>query len=269
MNKESYLGKTVAFSRFSLAIWKTESLLELGVVGINEKVERSYTDLIEKFKDVKGVPGPKPKSYKPSIQKEKSENGLIQISMDDRSASLIKKALESDKKRHDDLRFFLYSNIFVSVWAAFETYSQMLFEDLLLKMPEMLKSKESVTLNDIISNRGNIVTHLVERQIEAIGHFKIDDLLKYYKDKINFSASNAKIKNIKDYYFIRNIIAHKSGIIRGSQKSKLPSGIRVSEDEIQISSTFLQKAIKDISNFVTDIEKTVEEKFYKNPNKQE
>lgn len=253
----------MAYRRFKQATWKTQSLLELGVVGIDDKVEKGYGDLLKKFEDVKGVPGPKPKNYKPAIKSKLTDGGGMEMQLDPRSAALIKKAIEADKKRHDDLRYFLYSNIYASVWAAFETYSQMLFEELLKKKPEMLKSKEQILIENVISNREHIVEYLVERQVESIGHFKITELLEYLKAKLNFAPSTQTAKKLKDYYFIRNVIAHKSGIVRESQVNKLPQGVKCIEDELQISEAFLKSMIKNIEAVVTAIERNVDEKFYK------
>ena len=262
MSNKRYHGKTLAFKKFKEAIWKTESLIELGVVGIDEKVSKTYGGILDKFEGVKGVPGPKPKKYKPKIDSEKKENGNIEVKMDARSAAFLKKVVENARKRHDELRFFLYSNIFVSVWGAFETYSQMLFEELLLTKPEMLKSKETILLEDVVSNRNSIIEHLVEKQVEAIGHFKIDELLTYFNKKINISLSITQSKKLTNYYFIRNVIAHKSGIIRGSQTQKIPTGIKVVNDEIQISDSYLNRMISTIEKTVISIEKKVESKFY-------
>ncbi|MNZ40213.1 hypothetical protein D3C78_577250 [compost metagenome] len=258
-----YSGKTLGYKRFKDAMWKTEKLLELGVVGINKEVDVTFGTLIDKFGDIKGIPGPTPKSYKPEITANKTDEGLIELALDDRSAIIIKKILENDQQRHDELRFFLYSNILVSVWGAFETYIQMLFEELLTKKPEMLKSKETILLEDIISNKENIVNYLVERQIETIGHFKVEDLISYLKKKINFTLTPTETKNIKEVYFIRNIIAHKSGIVRMSQISKLPKGIKVKSNELEIPIAYLKKVIKLIKKVSKSIEETVEDKFYK------
>lgn len=262
MPVNKYAGKTLGYKRFKNSMWKTEKLLELGVVGIDEAVDGTLGTLIEKFGDIKGIPGPKPKSYEPEITSNKTDEGLIELEMDDRSAIAIKKMLVNEQRRHDELRFFLYSNILVSVWGAFETYIQMLFEELLTKKPEMLKSKETILLDDIISNKENIVDYLVERQIEAIGHFKVEDLISYLKKKINFALTPSETKKIKEVYLIRNIIAHKSGIVRESQISKIPKGIKVKASEIEISMTYLKKVIQLIERVSKSIEETVEVKFF-------
>ena len=163
MKKDNYHGKTVGYSRLTNAMWKTERLLELGVVGIDEHVSGSIGGILDKFKDVKGVPGPKPKVYPSEFDAKSTDDGHIELSMDARTAALLKKVIQKSQSRHDELRFFLYSNVFVSVWGAFETYIQMLFEELLTKKPEMLKSKEAIILDDIISNKSNIVEFIVER----------------------------------------------------------------------------------------------------------
>ncbi len=262
---KKYIGRTLAYKRFHSAIWKTQSLLQLGVVGIDEKVQKDYSILLKKFEHVKGIPGPKPKNYTPQVESKKTDDGHVELSVDPRTALFIKKAIEADKKRHDELRFFLYSNIFVSVWGAFETYNQMLFEELLLKKPEMLKSKETIPLEDIIQYREKIVEHLVERQIEIIGHFKIDELTAYYKKKVNLNLDKVQLEKIKEYYLVRNIIAHKSGIVRSSQIPKLPAGIKVVGDEIQIPEPYLNRMIESIEKTVTEIEKHINCKFYNTP----
>ncbi|NWB41628.1 hypothetical protein HX815_15050 [Pseudomonas sp. E6002] len=264
MDDNKYLGKTLAYSRFKLTTWKTESMLSLGVVGIDEKITNSYSGLLNKFDGIKGVPGPKPKDYKPQVSSERMEDGDILVTLDDRAAAFLKKVLLNDKKRHDDLRFFLYSNIFVSVWGSFETYTQMLFEELLQKKPEMLKSKETMLLDDIITHRNNIIPHLIERQVEAIGHFKIDDLLSYINKKINVTLEPADSKHIKDLYTIRNIIAHKSGLVRESQIKKIPAGVKVIGGELRISEAYLKKMIKFMEKIVAMIERAVDDKFFHN-----
>ena len=55
MTRKEYQGKTLAFKRFKNMLWKTEKLLDLGVVGIDETVQKEISPLLEKFKGIKGV----------------------------------------------------------------------------------------------------------------------------------------------------------------------------------------------------------------------
>jgi hypothetical protein len=266
VKKSEFVGRTLAYRSFKNTIWKTEKLLELGVVGIDQAMKGNEV-ILTKLKAVKKPRGRVPKSHQASATDLVLPDGRIATTFDPVTSATMAWAVGHYNKKHSELKYFLNSNIFASVWASFETYNQMLFEELLTKKPEMLKSKELISIENVVNNRINIVEFLVERQVETIGHFNVKELFEYLKIKVNYVPNSRLLNVLNDYYFIRNLIAHKSGIVRKSQLAKLPSGVRCLKGELQISSVYLQSMVKKIDLVVTAIEKMTVEKFFESNKK--
>lgn len=265
--KRVFHGRSSAYRNFSDNMWKTKLLLDVGLSGLTEKLKELDT-LLEKVKDAKGTPGPMPRNYEPLIErKELRDKGKVEISMDMRSAWIIRRTLEKSRAKHTALRFHFYSILTVSIWGAFETYLVTLFEELYKRKPEILKSEESLTFRDALDYRENIVELLIEKQLDKIGHLNLKEMLKYLNDKINFNFSVAKQQSLSDYYLIRNIIAHNSGIVQSSIHAKLPNSIVVKGGQLQITKAFLEGMLKNMESNVRDIEKFISAKFYSNKEK--
>jgi hypothetical protein len=258
-----FYGRTNAYRNFSDEIWKTRKLLEYGLSGITGNI-KELDALIEKLRVAKGTRGRIPKDYKPDIKAVKTnENEEMQISLDSRTAFMARKMLETSRGHDSALRFHFYAILAVSIWGAFETYLVMLFEELYETRPELLKSEESVTYKDAIDHRDNILGLIIERQLDKIGHFTLREMLKHLNNKINFNFSEAKQTTLSNFYLIRNIIAHNSGIVQGSIVAKLPQTILVKDKRIQITKAYLEGMLKTTEKNVRDIEKYVSAKFFK------
>lgn len=267
--KESkvYRGKTRAYRRFMVHQDRTERLLRAGISGIEES-KKTTEALFEKFKDVKAPRGRKPKSYEPEIELgDESANGERTLSLDDRSAALMRDAIAAQLSIHKDLKYHYHSILTVSMWGAFETYVYMLFEELFSKQPRMLKTNETLSFSDAFNHRNRIESHLADKTLAKIGHFSLEDSLLFIKEKINFSYSKSRRSTLKNIYLIRNIIAHNSGILRSGQEKQIPDGISAKDGELRISLTYLNRINSSIKASTTILEKHVDKKFYsKKPN---
>ncbi len=254
MPQKPFEGQSKAYTNFSNDLWKFKQLIQFGVVGIDKELEGTIQPILDKLAHVKGIRGRHPKAHEPQIKKTKEEDGAITLEMDARSAALLKKAVEAHYKRHDELRYFFYANLAVTLWAAFETYTALLFEELFRRRPEMLKSSEQITVQDAIENRTDILEFLIERQAENIGHLKLKDTVDYYKKKTGIDIPVTKVKRLELYYLVRNLVAHKNGILRPRQKLKASEDLRIIGDQVRISKTFLMRMASVIESTVKFIE---------------
>ena len=262
MARQNFKSKTKAFAQFAGLLWRTRNLVDLGIVGIDRELEVKLDPLLAKFSEVKCIRGLKPKDYKPSIKSTNRDGGAINMELDQRTAHIIKQAIEAERKRHDDLRYFHYSNLAVALWASFETYNVTLFEQLYRERPELLKSSEQIQVKDAVDHRDAMLDYLIERQLEGIGHLKLKDIIEYYKKRLGIEVSTARAAKLEKYYFLRNVVAHKTGLVRPTQKLKAQADFHIVGDEIRVSKTFLLRMANLIETTVRHIESKVIEQFY-------
>lgn len=262
MTRQKFQGKTEAYFQFTVLLWRTRTLIDLGTIGIDQELRDKIDPLVAKFAHTKGIPGRKPSNYEPSVKSTKGSDGLVSIELDQRSAHAIKEAMKDVRKRHDDLRYFHYSNLAVALWASFETYNVTLFEHLFRQRPELLKSSEQIQVKDAVDNRESMLNYLIERQLEIIGHLKIKDILEYYKKRLGIELSSARSAKLQKYYFLRNVVAHKTGLVRPTQKLKAQEDFHIVGNEIRVSKAFLLNMAKFLEKTVMTIESKVIEQFY-------
>jgi hypothetical protein len=249
---------------FNRLMWRIRSLVELGTIGIDQELEKKIDPLLGKFSEVKGVRGRKPKNHKPLMKQSRTDDGNISMELDERSAFALKTILEKSRKDHDDLRFFHYANLTVAIWAAFETYNSALFEQLYRERPELLKSSEQISVKEAVENKDAVLEFLIERQLEVIGHFKLRDMAEYYRKRIGVALTEPRLKQLDIYYFLRNVIAHKTGLIRATQRVTASADFRVVGEEIRVSKAFLLRMAALIESSVRQVEGQVIKKFYPN-----
>jgi hypothetical protein len=254
---------TVAYTRFDYSLWRTQELLEAGLSGLANKVE-GLDELIEKFKIAHEVPGPVPKDYEPDVQiHPQDDSERFTLTLDGGSAWLCRKTLEASRAEQRKLRFHLYSILTVAIWGAFETYAVMLFEELYRERPQLLKSSEVITFEQVIDHDMDVVDYLIERQLDKIGHFTLRETLKYMEDRIGFQFSTAVQRRLDDLYLVRNIIAHNTGIVRSDVRDRVPKSLGITNNELRITKAFLESMMNTIRKSVQAIEEHVVKKFYR------
>ncbi len=69
------------------------------------------------------------------------------------------------------------------------------------------------------------------------------------------------ITYLDQFYLIRNILAHNSGLVRSIYLQKIPKEIIVN-NEIRLTKNFLNKMQKQIGAAVINLEKYIIKKFY-------
>ena len=253
---------TKAYSSFKLNCRKTDKLLESGLTGIAEK-RKSFEKTVNELAEIKVPPGPSPRGYKLKAKRFTGSDGKEYVSMDPRGFGWLKKEMAGALAEHNQLKYYLYSILAVSIWGSFETYLVMLFEELFNKNNDMLKSNEKLTYDDAVANKDQLIQFLIEKKLDAIGHFTLTEAIEYLHNKINYRFSGKKRQDVEVFYLIRNIIAHSSGIVRNDLKDKLPSDIPISDSELRITKVYLERMLKTIKNNVSSIERHVENKFFK------
>ena len=251
----------MAYRRFHEHVWKTDTLLNVGLSGLSGKVEQ-FDEILKKFDPVKLPRGRLPKSFEPDVEAKPLPQGGLQLSMDDRTAAFLFKVVDSARDKHSKLRFHLYSILAVSLWGAFETYLAMLFGELFEKRPELLKSNEQLTFKEAVEHNANLLGFLTQRQLEKIGHLKLKDLSDYLAGRIGFKLTSSDVAKLDPLYVVRNVVAHNSGIVRSDADKRIPPTLGIQNGELRVTKPFVHEMALKIERVVTRIERHVGRKFY-------
>src|SRR4030042_6099589 len=257
------ISSTYAYARFGLILHRTDEMLEASILGVEERIKETE-ELLKEFEEIQGIRGKRPKTYNPKFKITKNDtDDKYRLEMDDRTAFNMKNVLINYVKITEELKNHYNSILLTYIWGAFETYILILFQDLFQNKIEMLKSNENATYKDIIDNRDNITELLINKELEKIGHFSLNDHFDYLEKKINFRFPKSKQERLKQTYLIRNIISHNTGIVGKNYKNQIPKSLRLKGDELLVSRTYLKKEIINIRSAVDMIEKHVQIKFSK------
>jgi hypothetical protein len=257
-----YRGRTEASSRFSTTSQRTRELLAIGLAG-HKQSGTSYDQILRKFEGAKGIRGRPPRGYQPSIEARRIADDKLEMSLDMRTAAHIRAAIQFAIRQHALLRFHLYSIILVYAWGALETYLTMVFEEICRRQPQLLKSGEMIAIADVVEKRDSLLDYLIGRQTEKIGNYGLKDLLGFLRDRINYAPSPLEIASLEEIYLLRNIIAHRTGVLRPNQRQLLPQGVAAAGNELRIGKEYLQRALGRIDRAVTRIERHIARKFYR------
>ena len=238
--RQEFEWRTIAYHRFGLNIWQTHQLLESGAFGLDAIAEQ-IGEIAVKFESADDLSIEELKSHKPILKKLASdEKGNHIFAIDKLTASFLRKATENRLKQHLEIQFHFYSILTIAIWGAFETYLLMLFEELYNQKPQLLKSDETVIIRDIVDNRSNVVEYLIEKQLDKMGRFTLREKLKYLSDRINFCFSPEIESQLSEFYLVRNIVAHNTGIVRDSLQPNIPKSLEIKDGELRVSKNFLK-----------------------------
>ncbi|MES2837054.1 MAG: hypothetical protein V4667_06005 [Bacteroidota bacterium] len=252
--------KTIAFIRFTSIIHRTDKLIEACHKGIEHDL-KIQEGIINKL-NIKGLPGKKPKNHETVFKVSKRHpDGTFSLSMDERSAFLVKKTMTDSKKLTEELNNHFYSIMLAYTWASFETFLIMLFEELYTKKPEMLKINTLVTYKEVLENEKQILNYLIQKELETIGHFSVEKYIEYLDKKINLILPEKNKVRLRQLYALRNIIAHNTGIVNNRTRKEISLDVRIKNNEVLISKTYLLKESAFIKTIVQTIERHIHKKF--------
>jgi hypothetical protein len=106
--------------------------------------------------------------------------------------------------------------------------------------PHELGTEKTLTYRDVIEHKDSPVELLIEREVTDFGHLSLEQMLKYITHRLKFTFSEIDLVSLKQLYFLRNIIAHNSGFVRKTQESLVPEGVRIKDNQVDISLQYLR-----------------------------
>lgn len=250
--KEAKKG-TDAFLRFHKTSLKTRRLLWTSIEGL-KKIKESHDEVLTKLHSAdmnKVVVVP-------------IGDGDAKLNITVQEIELLKEIIVEVQQDHSTLDKYYYSTLVVFIWGAFETYLNQAFSEVYRLQPSILKNMNiNFSSADIIDNIDDPLEFLIKKELDKVGHFKINDWAKYLKSNINFEFEKSLLEKLSGIYLVRNIVAHNTGIVRPDQLVKIPNGLDVQNDELEVTEKYLNETIENIDEAVKNIESLLIAKFYK------
>lgn len=183
------------------------------------------------------------------------------IEMSERAVSIILAALETSLEDHRTLGFDLNNVLVVYAWAAFEGYIQAALEDVFERKPETLASDKTMTFQELVTVRDDVMGAMVVRELDAVGRRSFNDLNAYLGSRLKAPAPTKLCKRMSDMYFLRNLIAHTAGRVRSAQTALVPEGVALEEKRIRVSTEYLRDSIKCLHQAVEAIDRRLYELY--------
>lgn len=232
-----YRGRTTAYRRFRDSHSRTRRLLDTALFGVTEQ-SKTLENISATLKSIKGA---------------------LSIPAARRIPSVLRQARQA-RKTNEQLRFHFYALLAVYLWATYETYLSMLFEEL---RTLVISDKETIAWYEAAKRRENLFKYLIKPHLDQIKRYRYLDQRKYLEDWLKFRMQHSTQERLDGLYLIRNIVAHNTGVPRSSDVEKLPKGTSAKGGNLRIRKQFLISMLGVVERVVTRIEKHVDKKFYR------
>jgi len=152
---------------------------------------------------------------------------------------------------------------FTRVVDNFLCYIKDVLSEIIKVYPDILKSKDTEKLEDILQfdEMVDLREFIIEKKIKELFYKNIDDIKKFFLDRLNLDLFQDKASYIDTIVKQRNLIIHNRGIVSSEFNKHYPDykiGIQIYFDYADID-----KVILEVGNIVTDIDIMIAQKYTK------
>ncbi len=144
----------------------------------------------------------------------------------------------------------------------FITYLKDLLEEVAIKKPEVLKSKDQETLEFILGfdDINELRRTIAKNKIGKLFYSGLLDIEKFFKDHLGIDLFGKEYDSIDLIISIRNLIVHNRGRINSEFKKKFPARGEIG-DYYSFAYEDISKLNIELNNLTVEIDKKVSAKF--------
>jgi hypothetical protein len=74
----------------------------------------------------------------------------------------------------------------VAIWGSFETYLQHMLKEFYEKNPDALSPEKSVSYEEAIRNRDNIMTFIIDKEVDYFGRLPFQEMKRYLGNRVKY-----------------------------------------------------------------------------------
>jgi hypothetical protein len=198
-----------------------------------------------------------------------SKDGLITLKLNEREVSLLLRLMTDEEFFVEGLKFHLHNILCVATWGALEGYLQAALAETFSLNPSLLSSDKKISVSEAIHAREHLVDYLVAKEVDDVGRLSFDRLQEYLKSRLHVQFSQEDVVRMRDFYFLRNIVAHSAGFLRKGQAGAVPDGVDLQGNELRISGNYLLNLVDCIERAVLDFDQRLHANFLASANSTE
>lgn len=145
----------------------------------------------------------------------------------------------------------------------FENYFKEILSEIVISEPRVLKSKETEQLDFILSfdNYESLINGIAQKKVEALFYQNIENIQKFFKDKIGIEIFEGKEEQINLLIKQRNLAVHNRGKISKELVSLFPNEDFVENMYLNFTFDYVEKLVPALYKIVSELDYKFREKF--------
>ncbi|HIB8181445.1 TPA: hypothetical protein ACWX1I_002851 [Elizabethkingia anophelis] len=166
-----------------------------------------------------------------------------------------------------DIQFYeasLGSMMYIKSVDNFQNYFKEILSEIVLSRPEILKSKETERLDYILSfnSRDEMIKAIAEKKINSLFYLGINDIKKYFLEKLNVEIFKDKEYEINLIVKQRNLAVHNRGLITQEYIKEFPNEKDLIEGHyLKFDFIYIEKINHILYSIINEIDKILSKKY--------
>ncbi|MRV75545.1 hypothetical protein GJ700_27890 [Duganella sp. FT92W] len=172
---------------------------------------------------------------------------VFELDVSDRVAALMLKFAIPVKQQS-----FMAEMSLVYVISRLEAFLKDYAREMLLARPEMLRSSNQMSCEEVLSYRSMAAVReaLANREADGLGRGSIDDIAVYFEKKANISLSNFDAwEAIREHVYRRNLVVHNRGFVNELYRKKTKS-TSANGQHLSTTMDYVVAAVENIKGFI-------------------
>lgn len=166
-----------------------------------------------------------------------------------------------------DINFYemsLGSMMYIKTVDNFQNYFKEILSEIVKIRPEILKSKETEKLDFILSfnSREEMINAIAEKKINSLFYLGINDIKKYFSEKLNVEIFKDREYEINLIVKQRNLAVHNRSVINKEFITEFPNEKDLTEGlSLKFDFTYVEKINHILYSIINDIDKKLSQKY--------
>lgn len=166
-----------------------------------------------------------------------------------------------------DINFYemsLGSMMYIKTVDNFQNYFKEILSEIVKIRPEILKSKETEKLDFILSfnSREEMINAIAEKKINSLFYLGINDIKKYFSEKLNVEIFKDREYEINLIVKQRNLAVHNRSLINKEFITEFPNEKDLTEGlSLKFDFTYVEKINHILYSIINDIDKKLSQKY--------
>jgi NAD+--asparagine ADP-ribosyltransferase len=157
----------------------------------------------------------------------------------------------------------LSTMMYVRIIDNFENYFKEILSEIVISEPRVLKSKETEQLDFILSfdNYQNLINAIAQKKVEALFYQSIDNIKKFFRDKIGVEIFDEKSEEISLLIKQRNLAVHNRSKVSKELVNQFPDENFKEDMFLSFSFDYVERLVPALYKIVSELDYKFTKKF--------